>query len=131
MKTFYIGIGLSLLIIIFQGCAKDPGPGGTSTIAGSVIQTDYDAAGNELATYPIPEQRVYLVYGGDEVYSEDMRTDPEGQFHFRYLRKGEYTVFVYSECLLCDSGVEAMEKEVTISSAREDVVVEEFTIANY
>ncbi|MCS6990718.1 MAG: hypothetical protein NZL95_02530 [Chitinophagales bacterium] len=97
------GLGF-LLWASWLACEPKPGEGGTSSLRGKVRVQDY--AGSQLvAEYYAPEERVYLIYGNDAFYSEDVRTSYDGTYEFRYLKKGHYTVFAYSECDTCASGV--------------------------
>lgn len=49
---------------------------------------------------PVADERVFLIYGDEDFYSEDVRTDVNGNYQFRNLQRGSYTVYVFSE----DSG---------------------------
>ena len=45
---------------------------------------------------PLVEERVYLVYGEEDFYSESVRTDAEGFYQFKGLNKGKYKVYAFS-----------------------------------
>ncbi len=63
---------------------------------------------------PIVEERVYLIYGGEDFYSEDVRTDDQGRYQFRGLRKGNYTIYSFSKN--ASSGIlERVEVEAEIT----------------
>jgi len=105
---------LILLMVLFFGlasCAKYEGEGGSSTIKGVVIEQKYNSLGNVIAEYPIADQDVFIIYGNENsFYDDDIKTSYDGGFEFRYLRKGNYKVFVYEDCNSCPSG----KKEVIV-----------------
>ena len=39
---------------------------------------------------------VFIIYGNEEYFGDDVETNAEGMYQFEYLRPGEYTVFAYS-----------------------------------
>lgn len=39
---------------------------------------------------------VFIVYGDEDFFGDDVETNAEGMYQFEYLRPGEYTVFAYS-----------------------------------
>ncbi len=91
----------ALVILIFAGCKKDEGPGGTSTIKGKVIKYDYDG-GFQLSQpskiYPSVDENVYIIYGTDHTtYDDDYKTSYDGTYEFKYLQKGHYRLFAYSK----------------------------------
>lgn len=90
-----------LFIIGLSSCLKEEGEGGTSTILGKVFVKNYNA---ELIGEPrwegyAPDEDVYIIYGTDSIYSDRFRTNYDGSFRFKYLRPGNYTIFVYSKSL--------------------------------
>jgi hypothetical protein len=128
MKWFVYSVTL-FVIVSFTGCEKDPGMGGTSSIKGYVHVTDYNV--NFLVIqgyYDGANEWVYINYGDDISYSDRINTSPDGTFEFKYLRKGKYTVYVYSE----DSslaGQHAVIKEIEITKNRQTVDAGTFEIA--
>ncbi len=128
MKIASISLASCLL---FFACAKGPGPGGTSTIEGSVIVEDYDQTFSTLwAEYDGADLDVYLIYGDNETYNDHVKTGPNGDFEFTYLQKGTYSVYVYSKdsTLQSPSGQVALITEVTIAENKQTVTVPEFTV---
>ncbi len=123
MRTIPIGLlGGALLL---AGCQKDPGVGGKAEIRGKVHVVEWDnntgnPTGNE---WYAAEARVYIVYGDHEFYDDDTRTGPDGLYKFSWLRKGDYTVFAYSECPTCESGSEVVQESVSIGDNKESVDV--------
>ena len=129
---------LSVFYIALLSCSKDPGVGGKAIIKGKVHLTEFnDNTCQEEADYYVAEQRVYIVYGDHEFHDDDVRTGPNGQFEFRWLRKGDYRVFVYSECPTsgcpdpCVSGIEAIFQNVSIDNNKEEVELNDFEIESW
>lgn len=95
----------NLLIIIFlaglvvNGCKKEEGLGGTSTIKGKLIVHDFDAGFQSLvATYPKVDADVYIIYGNDHsTYNDNYKTSFDGTYEFKFLQKGKYKLFAYSK----------------------------------
>ena len=100
-----IGIILSVLFLVVA-CSKQPGEGGTSSIVGKVKMMDLthlDVPGSEsietLTEYYVADKKVYIIYGDEgEIYDDSFETTWDGSYRFEFLRKGKYTLFVYSEC---------------------------------
>ena len=93
------------------------------------ITVDISNQGNDYTTEnatftegPIVDNRVYLIYGNDAFYSEDTRTDAEGNYQFRNLNRGNYTVFAYSiDTLHPDEEPYAVRHSVIINERKEIV----------
>ena len=119
------------LPLLFSGCSKEPGEGGKALIRGTVYAVEYNdntgqPTGNE---FYVPEYRVYIRYGDGDFYDDDTRTGPNGEFEFRWLRKGTYTVFTYSECPEdCESGVELVSRTVEITEKKGESTLPVFEV---
>ena len=95
----------SLIILFFvSSCEKSPGEGGTSTIQGSVykLSTYYNVLTQQTDTvyYQLDAKKdVYIIYSDNEneFYNDNVETNWNGQYRFDYLRKGDYTLFVYTD----------------------------------
>ncbi|MBM3453412.1 MAG: hypothetical protein FJX84_09785 [Bacteroidetes bacterium] len=104
-------INLLTIFLLICSCSKYEGEGGSSTIRGVIREQKYNSLGNLISEYPIADKDVYIIYGNENTfYDDDIKTSYDGSFEFRYLRKGNYKVFVYEDCNTCPSGV----KEVLI-----------------
>jgi hypothetical protein len=109
-----------LLIAMFFSCTKEPGLGGTSTIMGTIKQYDllhFDIPGSEyidtIAEYFKADENIYIIYGDeDNFYDDDYNTSFDGSFRFDNLRKGSYTIFVYSDCEKDTSGIGSIQDEL-------------------
>ena len=114
-KILLILAGVSVLF----SCQKEAGEGGTSSIAGKIITYDlrhFDVPGGNqsvdtISSYANADEEVYIVYGDeDNLYDDSYNTSWDGSFSFENLRKGKYTVFVYSECEADTSGLATLSQ---------------------
>jgi hypothetical protein len=131
MKMKYITLSFLFIALGFVSCEKDPGTGGTSTIEGKIWVLDYNSEYTHLnAQYYGSKEDVYLLYGGDDVYSESFKTSFDGSYRFEHLRKGKYRVFCYSEDTtgLIPGGKFAVMKDVEITSNKQTVTAEDMKI---
>jgi hypothetical protein len=122
---------LTALIIIAPSCSKEPGQGGTSSISGKIFVRDYNASFTTLlGEYYAPEQRVYIVYGDNDVYSNEMRTHYDGTYRFDNLRKGTYHIYAYSKdsTQTVLSGIIPVTKTVEITANNQQIVVDDIII---
>jgi predicted small secreted protein len=86
-----------LLAFLLGGCTNPEGRGGDLTLTGKVIARKYNLTfTNLIAEYPLSEERVYIIYGNNEIYSDDFRTDYQGRYRFENLQPGKYTLFAYA-----------------------------------
>jgi hypothetical protein len=95
---------LVVIVLFFSSCKKEPGEGGTSSIIGSVykISTYFNVLTQEVDTvfYQLDSgEDVYVIYSDNEsdFYNDKIETNWNGQYRFDYLRKGDYTIFVYAD----------------------------------
>lgn len=89
---------LLLIPFAFIACNKDAGVGGSSSIEGKVMVVDV-VVGNPTDTTYAAGEDVFLLYGSDTLkpYDDSFETSWNGTYKFEYLKKGTYTVFVYSD----------------------------------
>ncbi len=93
---------LSLLLLLGgSACEKFEGEGGSCTLVGKVFIQNFNGSGQLVEEYYAPDERVFIIYGQDSIYSDEMRTNYDGSFRFKYLYKGDYRVYAYSECDTC------------------------------
>ncbi len=131
LKKKRIAVGLLLIFVItFQSCSKEPGSGGSSGIYGKVYVRDYDEFFTTLhEEYYGQEIDVYLIYGDNRSYSDQVKTNYDGSFEFKYLRPGKYHLFCYSEdSTLQTRALIPVIRDVTISRNKESIEVEDITI---
>lgn len=125
---------LLLLAIVMFSCTKEPGYGGKSTIYGYVLEKKYSNTGQLESEYYLAEQRVYIVFGDDDFYSDEIRTDYTGKFKFSYLYAGDYTVYTYGECSPvedCISDLKTVLLTVTILKNGDIVETSDLVVENW
>ncbi|MFN5325275.1 MAG: hypothetical protein ACK5C5_10180 [Bacteroidota bacterium] len=113
-----------------NSCEKGPGEGGNSTIRGYVRMVDLSNQQDTLE-YDAFDQDVYLIYGDDVSFSERTKTSFNGMFEFKYLRKGSYTVYVYSEDEFSTSGTRPVIEKLEINNRKQVVNTDTLFIYNY
>ena len=88
-----------VLVFVAVGCAKVPGEGGNSSIKGT-IAIEYRLVltnpATSQATVPGADEDVFIVYGDHTSPDDRVNTNYNGEFEFRDLRLGDYTIYVYS-----------------------------------
>src|SRR5690349_14680954 len=119
--TFII---VSIFSLMFVACKKGPGEGGRTSIVGKVWAEEWDDISytqhyDSLDRWAADED-VYIIYGDDVSFGDRTRTGPDGVFEFKYLREGDYTIYVYSEApensAATAGGKVAISKRVSIPS---------------
>lgn len=87
----------ALALLFFVSCKKQAGKGGDASISGTIAVKHYNSTFTEfISEYPGTDTYVYLIYDDDITYGQRIKTNYEGQFEFKYLYKGDYTVYLYS-----------------------------------
>lgn len=120
-KTLIILISITIL-----SCSKEEGEGGRSSITGKVYMVDQSGA--VQGEYYIPDYDVYIIYGDkDDIYDDDTKTNFDGSFQFKNLRKGTYRIFAYTNDNKALSGMSPVFQTVEIGK-KEDVVLEDIKV---
>lgn len=129
-------VALSISMLIFTGCEREEGVGGKATITGKVLKMELrEITEDTLALYYMPETRVYITYGDNLGVDDDVRTHFDGTYKFEYLRKGEYTIYAYSEAY--ENRVDYRKinvpviQKVTISDKKGTVTVPDIVVVEY
>ena len=96
-KIIHFTFCITALLAFLSSC-KTERAGGTSTIQGKLMAVVHDNVNYNVATDTIVGAKtdVFIVYGDEVLYGDDMETGPDGSYCFRYLKKGTYTIFAYS-----------------------------------
>ena len=117
-----------VLTLVFSSCSKEAGQGGSSIISGKVY--GYDINPNSIVTDSayVQDARVYISYGDGTTVDDDTRTSYTGEYTFRGLRKGTYTIFTYSQCNDCPFNQEVVKETITIGSNKEEVIAPDLVI---
>ncbi|HOY30902.1 MAG TPA: hypothetical protein PKW80_03390 [Bacteroidales bacterium] len=131
MRTKVIIFLLAALpAMFFNSCKKEAGEGGTSSIYGKIIVRDYNSTYSVfLEQYFGQDIDVYIIYGDDKTYSERIRSNYDGTFEFKYLRKGMYHVYAYSEdSTLQTNAMIPVIRDVEITKNNQEVETEDIVI---
>ena len=124
----------SILITVFliASCSKQPGEGGNASIYGKVYVKDYNATFTVLQEeYYAQDQDVYIIYGDDISYGNHVKTAYNGAFEFKYLRKGDYHIYVYSkDSANQTNALVPVIRDVTIDKSKQSIEVPEIVIFN-
>ena len=122
MKPVFL---ICVTFAFLNSCSKYEGQGGAANIKGIVIEQKYNSLGNVIASYPAPNQSLYIIYGSENsFYDDDLKSSFDGSFEFRYLRKGTYRVFTYEDCNTCPSGKKEVISEVEITKKNQEVIMD-------
>lgn len=117
---------------VLLGCKKVEGEGGSSTIHGVVVEKKMNSVGGVIASYPIGDQDVFIIYGADDTFYDDkIQTSFDGSFEFKYLQPGTYKLFSYSECPSCPSGTKEVIQTIEIQKKKSTVEADTIYILNY
>jgi hypothetical protein len=130
MNKLRITFFLLISVLVFA-CRKAPGEGGGATIKGTLYVKNFHSPEVPYASDDVgADERIYIVYGDKNVPDDDIRTGPNGEFEFRYLRKGKYKIYAYSldPKTLSDDNSIAVVKEVEITKNNELVTLDDFYI---
>lgn len=120
IKPLILAAGVSILFLV-HSCSNGPGAGGRASITGKVKAQDYTNNCTTLnGEYFSPDEDVYIIYGDDPTYGDRVKTGPDGTFMFRYLRKGTYKVYVYSDDCSTLSGTTAVQATIEITGRTEE-----------
>lgn len=91
-------LSVAIMMVFLSACEKPAGQGGDATIKGKIWVEDWDANFNLLKyEFPGADEDVYIIYGDEVNYGDKISANNNGDFEFKYLRKGKYKVYVYSD----------------------------------
>jgi len=120
---------------VISSCNSDEGYGGSARIEGRVFQVMHDVDNFDVdkngkysfktETFVAREADIYLVFGDDPYYSEREKTGDQGQYLFKYLKPGNYSVYAFSKR---PTGEKIAEKKDVSVKKGEKTVVEDIYI---
>ena len=93
-------LALAVTIVLAAGCKKEAGEGGNSTIFGKVnkdIRVVLTNPATTQSTVIAADQDVYIVYGDHTSPDDRIQSNYKGEFEFRNLRPGNYTIYTFSK----------------------------------
>jgi hypothetical protein len=131
MKRLIIFNFLCVSLIFFNSCKKPAGEGGNSSIKGKVWVQDYSKSFVLLHEYAGVDVEVYVIYGDETIHGDKVNTNANGEFEFKYLRKGSYKIYAVSEERIGNSNDvkdEAIIVNTSISKNKSTVDVGTITI---
>ena len=98
MNRFFSIFLSVLLLVALNSCNKGEGEGGTGVIEGDVVRILHPDDNYTLETDTVVGSKVdvFIVYGDDTFYGDDVETDDKGHYRFTYMNPGKYTLFAYS-----------------------------------
>lgn len=120
-----------LIVFTILSCKKNPGIGGKSSIQGTVYYKLTDHNGKIISKELAKNERIYITYGDNGFYDDDIRTDFNGTYKFTYLRKGNYTISAYEDCSNCESGLNQVSVTVELKNNKENIVADNIELTKY
>lgn len=110
------------LTVLIASCNKPEGEGGNSTIKGKIWVENYNTLNNMLDVYFLKgeyagaDEDVYIIYGDDVSYGDKVKSGPDGIFEFKYLRPGDYKIYLQSKdtTRTSVSGIRTVDMSVTL-----------------
>lgn len=124
-----------LLSVILISCNKEPGPGGLASIKGRVYVYDLTAGLDTVSKGYIGDMRVFIGSADESVQFDDTRTSYDGSYEFKFLRKGNYKLWVIAESDTFSvtlpplpDGQQYYMQDVEVKEKKEEVTVPDFTI---
>ena len=124
-KLLFPILGICALL---TSCAKEAGEGGNSTIHGYVYGYDINSSGIVTDSGDAAGQKVYISYGDNTTIDDDVETSYTGEYEFRGLRKGTYTIFAYSQCDTCIFNQKVQTIKVEITDNKQEVIAPDLVI---
>lgn len=79
---------------------------------------------------PMADQRVYLIYDDEEFYSDDIRTNENGEYEFKGLRKGKYRIYALSKDTTSNGSLMKVEVEAEITKNKSIVDASDLSIVD-
>lgn len=119
------------MLLLNSSCQKEPGIGGDASIRGSVFVQHFNSTFTQfISEYPGADVYVYLIFGNDISYSKRIKTTFDGQFEFKFLYEGDYTVYAYSidSTLTIAGGIIPVTQEIAITGRKQTVVIDTLNI---
>ena len=97
-KTISFLLVLVAMALLMSACNKGPGEGGTGTVRGYVKLVHHPDDDYTLTpdTMVAAKTDVFIIYGDEQFFGNDVETGADGLYQFEYLLPGNYTVFAYS-----------------------------------
>lgn len=128
-----IRVAICLIIVsFFYSCKKrEEGPNGQATIKGKIYVKDYNSSFSRVNDqYYGAKEDVFIIYGDEDIYGDNMETHFDGTYEFKNLTEGTYTIYSYTEdTTLKTSNLLPVIKTVEITKKNQTIEVEDIVIA--
>lgn len=97
-NTIKLLMAFLAMLLLLPSCNKGPGEGGTGTLQGFVKLVHHPDDDFTLTpdTMAAAKTDVFIVYGDEPYFGDDVETGSDGMYQFEYLLPGNYTVYSYS-----------------------------------
>lgn len=124
---------LIAFVVLIASCKKPAGEGGRATIKGKIWAENYNTLGaypggayTLKGEFPAADEDVYIIYGNEISYGNKVKSGPDGVFEFKYLRPGNYKIYVPSKdttraSYFYGSGIKTVDISLTINNKKETV----------
>ncbi|MCA0428992.1 MAG: hypothetical protein LCH32_00655 [Bacteroidetes bacterium] len=119
------------IITLLLGCSKQAGEGGKSTVKGKILVEDWNNAFTiKNGEYPGLDVDVFIIYGDNVSYNDKTRANYNGEFEFKYLRKGKYTIYVITKdkTLQSASGEKSIIINFELTGKKETKTLDQITV---
>lgn len=119
------------IITLLLGCSKQAGEGGKSTVKGKILVEDWNNAFTiKNGEYPGLDVDVFIIYGDNVSYNDKTRANYNGEFEFKYLRKGKYTIYVITKdkTLQSASGEKSIIINFELTEKKETKTLDQITV---
>ncbi len=127
-KTIFIFLFSTLLIL--AACTKQAGFGGNASIKGNVHAQHFNSTFTALLSeYNAADYNVFIIPDGYVSPEKKIATNYEGDFEFRYLYPGKYTIYAYSkDSVILGGQPVAVKTEVEITKNDQIMTVDTLVI---
>lgn len=126
ISFLFLFVAFSISVI---SCSKEPGPGGQASITGKLFVQNYSGNCTSLdAEFYGVDEDIYIIYGDDPSYSDNVNTGPGGVYWFPNLRKGKYTIYAISESCIPNAGDTIVSMQVEIKDRKETIEVPDLVV---
>ena len=131
-------IFLFVIIFCLFSCEKPEGEGGTSEIKGKItyytISYNAQTSSNDTNYYPKSGKDIFIIYSADsmDLFDDKTETDWNGNYSFKYLRKGDYTLYTYVDSNVVNDVTYdyPVFQHVNISENHSCITLDEYIIEN-
>jgi len=118
-----VSLTMLIALLILSACSKE-GTGGDAVISGTVYESVTDHNGKLIEKRVAQDKKVFITYGDNTFQNDDIDTDVSGNYEFKYLLTGNYTIHAYSDCNTCTVPDEIITSKITLESSSDNKTVD-------